>query len=226
MLLLYLCALIFFILPVLKCSVSCGTGIQVRKIDCILRPAIVNDSNSDYMHNNNDNSHISILSDASSNESIDSTILSNERISMDCDPTLKPITIQPCTTGIECATVINEDIDSDYNENNSNNSNEDVDKTTKHSDDIDDDDDKSKNENENKNEDSSDNVEEIETGIDQNVYETSVEKSNESTDRDNGNNGSMENGDGLEEIDKVNENEVFLGGNSMFIIARCFPISL
>lgn len=160
------------------------------------------------MHNNNDNSHISILSDASSNESIDSTILSNERISMDCDPAFKPITIQPCTTGIECATVINEDIDIDKTKNNNN---DDFDETTKHSDDIYDD--KSKNEN------GSDSVEEIETGIGQNVYETSVEKSNESTDRNNDNNGSIEHGDGLEEFEK----EVF-SGTIHGLIARCFQI--
>lgn len=143
---------IFFVLPVFKCSVSCGTGIQVRKIDCIL-PASSNASHSDYLHsgggtigggggggnnvgidgvasgsrnidanimvngNNNDEKidHIETLSDASSNgrNIVDPTqILVNEQISMDCDPKLKPIATQSCTTGIECTTIINDNIGS------------------------------------------------------------------------------------------------------------------
>lgn len=119
-----------------KCSVSCGTGIQIRKIDCIV-PISSNGTNSDYLHSRNSSGAGSIgivdgsdigtanvmvniykndgkfdriesLSDASSND----RIILNEQISMDCDSKFKPIATQSCTTGIECTTIINGNIGS------------------------------------------------------------------------------------------------------------------
>lgn len=143
--------LCFFSYFKFKCSVSCGTGTQVRKIDCVI-PALENGSHADYLNSQNDdgygdgdvgnandekNDHIESLSDAPSNGLIQQSmqIFSNEQISMDCDPKLKPIATQSCTTGIECTTIIN-------NDNIGSSSHEDADRIT----------DASSNENENENE--------------------------------------------------------------------------
>lgn len=118
MCILFLCSSCSFF----KCSVSCGIGIQVRKIDCIL-PAILNASNAqitDGNHNNGnghqsasigsagDDDAITSLSNEPNSDSfidnMDESMLQNEPISMDCDPRLKPIETQTCTTGIECMT--------------------------------------------------------------------------------------------------------------------------
>ena len=203
-------------LPVFKCSVSCGTGIQVRKIDCVL-PALANGSHTVYVHsqnvdsNNNDEKtdHIGSLSDAPSNELNDESmqILSNEQISMDCDPKLKPIATQSCTTGIECTTIINGNIGS--------NDHEEVDRITNAS---------TENENENENDNTetdsdgknmnteTDNVENSEdVSVDQIAYETSVEGTNENFEENTGSNtenASPEDNSGAES-EELNESEVF-----------------
>lgn len=229
---------IFFVLPVFKCSVSCGTGIQVRKIDCIV-PVSVNASHADHLHNqhgsgvggggdtdastlnanNNDEKidHIGSLSDASSSngridEPAQQQILFNEQISMDCDPKLKPIATQSCTTGIECTTIINDNMGNNSHE-------EDAERIIDASNENDND-----NENENDNtgidtdnenaHSESENVEATEdVNVDQNPFEASVEANNEHIEEDA--EGSNENisaetnpGAGSEEVD---ETEVLWG---------------
>lgn len=205
-------------LPVFKCSVSCGTGIQVRKIDCVL-PTLANGSHTVYIHspnvdsNNNDEKtdHIGSISDAPSNGLNDESmqILSNEQISMDCDPKLKPIATQSCTTGIECTTIINDNIGS--------NDHEEVDKIPNASTEN-----ESENENENDNtatdsdgknmNSETDNVENSEDfSVDQIAYETSVEGTNENFEENTG--GNTENASpevkyGVES-EESNESEVF-----------------
>lgn len=218
-----------------KCSVSCGIGIQVRKIDCVL-PVSVNGSHPDHLHsrntaaaaddnnNNEKNDRIEPSSDAASNGPIDESIqiLSNEQISMGCDPKLKPIATQSCTTGIECTTIINDNIDSGSssheepdtitNENENDNGNENVNSNS------------DPNENENDNTDldnddentsqESDNVEGPEDmGPGQNVFEASVEATDEHAEEDaegNTENISAENG-AAAESEEVDETEVFFG---------------
>lgn len=232
---------IFFVLPVFKCSVSCGTGIQVRKIDCVL-PASVNGSHTDHLrshnhrHDNNNNNnekndHIeSLSSDAASNGPIDASmqILSNEQISMDCDPKLKPIATQSCTTGIECTTIINDNIGSSGHEeadritNASNENEQEIEIENENEN-------ESENENENRNENDNteidndgentspeaDNVEEPEeVSVDQNAYDASVESTNENVEVDTDDN--TENV-GAErnlrpESEETDEQEVFFWG--------------
>lgn len=216
------CTIVHF-LPVFKCSVSCGTGYQIRKIDCVVPSTLGNGSHTDYLHthngnkNNRKNDHPELLSDAPSNGLIDESmqILSNEQTSMDCDPKLKPIATQSCTTGIECTTIINDNIDnssheetdriSSENENEHENGNEDENEN------------ENGNENENENENENDNVQidndngngngngendntnsatdnaegVDDVNIDQNTYETSVEVANE--DDEGGSDGNVEN---------------------------------
>ncbi|XP_055302393.1 protein madd-4 isoform X2 [Sitodiplosis mosellana] len=208
------------------CSVSCGTGIQVRKIDCVL-PALANGSHTGYIHsqnvdgNNNDEKtdHIESLSDAPSNRLIDESmqILSNEQI--DCDPKLKPIATQSCTTGIECTTIINDNIGSS--------SHEEVDRITDAStenesenDNEHDDEDGKENENENdstatdndgENTNSeTDNVESSEDVIvDQMAYETSIESINENVKDNTGSNteNASSESDAGAESEEINESE-------------------
>lgn len=121
----------FSLLQFSKCSVSCGTGIQVRKIDCIPsvswnashtvkhlhRPngsgggsgGVGNKDNDGNANNNNNgkNGRIELLSDG---QNVPATQLTGATISMGCDPKLKPIATQSCTPGIECTTIINANI--------------------------------------------------------------------------------------------------------------------
>lgn len=238
---------IFFVLPVFKCSVSCGTGIQVRKIDCVL-PASVNGSHTDHLrshnhrHDNNNNNnekndHIeSLSSDAASNGPIDASmqILSNEQISMDCDPKLKPIATQSCTTGIECTTIINDNIGSSGHEeadritNASNENEQEIEIENENENEN-----ESGNENENRNENDNteidndgentspeaDNVEEPEeVSVDQNAYDTSVESANENVEvdtDDNTENVSAER-NVRPESEETDEQEVFFWGQFTF----------
>lgn len=112
----------FLILPVLKCSVSCGIGVQVRKVECIL-PTIVNGQNDS---NENDQS-TSLLSSSNgfdktdslseiANDETNTGTYSNENLPIGCDLQSKPIATQQCTTGIECATIINENINGNSHE--------------------------------------------------------------------------------------------------------------
>lgn len=226
-----------------KCSVSCGTGIQVRKVDCIL-PVNANDSTADKAYSQNAgvrsdynaHGHITSLSDASNNESIDSAMVlgPNERFSMGCNAKWKPITIQPCTTGIECTTTIaNRNDESVDNAGTNNDHTTNVDRTTT----IPSDDETVAIDRMpvNGNQDSS--VERIDESIDANVeqsaFEASVESDNgnvnedntpiatnnnqkpnsdnnedEDDDDDDENDNNSGNGDGGEDIEKVNEYEV------------------
>lgn len=200
-----------------KCSVSCGTGIQVRKIDCII-PALANGShNLDNSQNGGDGNkektdHIESLSDAPGNGLIDESIqiLTNEQISMDCDPKLKPIATQSCTTGIECTTIINDNIDgSSHEEADTNTSNENDNAG------IDND-----NENTNSESDIVDGVDEV--NVDQNVYEASVESTNENGEEDiDGNNASAETNAGVESDDS-DETEVFFDIQWLVPFYDCF----
>lgn len=120
---------LFSLLQFAKCSVSCGTGIQVRKIDCI-SPVSLNAShtakhlhrpnanggagggsgvgnNDNDSNNNGKNGRIELLSDG---QNVAATQLTGATISMGCDPKLKPIATQSCTPGIECTTIINANI--------------------------------------------------------------------------------------------------------------------
>lgn len=216
-----------------KCSVSCGIGIQVRKIDCVL-PVSVNRSHPDHLHsrntavaaddNNNNEKNDRIQQDAASNGPIDESIqiLSNEQISMGCDPKLKPIATQSCTTGIECTTIINDNIDSGSssheepdtitNENENDNGNENVNSNPNENEndntDLDNDDENTSQE--------SDNVEGPEDmGPGQNVFEASVEATDEHAEEDaegNTENVSAENG-AAAESEEVDETEVFFWEN-------------
>lgn len=222
-----------------KCSVSCGIGIQVRKIDCVL-PVSVNGSHPDHLHsrntaaasddnnNNEKNDRIELSPDTASNGPIDESIqiLSNEQISMDCDPKLKPIATQSCTTGIECTTIINDNIDSDSssheepdtitngNENENDNGNENVnsksDPNENDNTDLDNDDENTSQE--------SDNDEGPEDmGPGQNVFEASVESTDEHAEEEdaegNTENVSAENG-AAAESEEVDETEVFFSRTS------------
>lgn len=220
---------IFFVLPVFKCSVSCGTGIQVRKIECVL-PALANGPHPDYLHSQNGdddddntnkekNDQIESLSDAPSNGFIHKSmrILSNEQISIDCDPKLKPIAAHSCTTGIECTTIINDNIDSSSheeadritnvsNENEDENRDENMNENGKNNDNTqingDDDDNESTNS-------KSDNVEDAEdVNVDQNAYETSVEGTNDNAE---------ENVDGKSYSEETEGTEVFCDIQWLFL---------
>lgn len=205
-------------LPVFKCSVSCGMGIQVRKIDCVL-PALANGSHTVYIYsqnvdsnnNNEKTDHIGSLSDAPSNGLNDESmqILWDEQISMECDPKLKPIATQSCTTGIECTTIINDNIGS--------NDHEEVDRITNASTEN-----ESENENGNDNTATDNDVKNMNTeadivgnsedvSVDQIAYETSVEGTNENFEENissNTENASPEDNSGAES-EELNEFEVF-----------------
>lgn len=144
-----------------------------------------------HSHSNGDidsddsNDHLESLSDTPSNGLIDETmkILSNEQISMECDSKSKPIATQSCTTGIECSTVINDNIDSSSHEEadritnaSSENENEDEDK--------DENEDVNENENENTGMDNGNDNDYTNSETDNAEGETSVEITNENDEED------------------------------------------
>lgn len=111
-------------LPVFqKCSVSCGTGIQVRKIECVLpisasstiatmSMASINGQGSgvDYINDDNigsttyfDNSGGSYSSGGGNGYGITNISRTNILNNFQCDPKMKPLATQKCTTGIDCA---------------------------------------------------------------------------------------------------------------------------
>lgn len=211
---------IFFVLPVFKCSVSCGTGIQVRNIDCVI-PALANGSHIDYLHSQNDdgnnsdnkNDRIDALSDAPTNGLIDKSVQmqSNEQISMECDPKMKPIATQSCTTGIECTTIINDYIGRSNHEEDdkiTNASNEEDNENENDSDNENGSSTSIENDNENINSETDNNEGPEEVNVDQNPYEASVEAANERAEEDldsNVENASAETNIGTEseELDEV-----------------------
>lgn len=162
------------------------------------------DSDSD---DNND--HLESLSDTPSNglTHIDESmkILSNEQNSMECDPNLKPIATQSCTTGIECSTVIIDNIDSSSHEKadrvtNASSENENEDEDKDENEDVNEDDNENTgmdngndNDNTNSETDNAENVKDV--NVDRHTYETSVEITNENDEE--GADGNTEN-DGVE----------------------------
>lgn len=104
-------------LPVFKCSVSCGIGIQVRKVECI-STINANGQSIDYL-NGNSSGIVSISDDNerhSSTAAIAATDADNGESTgqlLQCDPKTKPIAKQSCTTGIECSIIITTNDNSD-----------------------------------------------------------------------------------------------------------------
>ncbi|XP_031629319.1 protein madd-4 isoform X3 [Contarinia nasturtii] len=199
------------------CSVSCGTGTQVRRIDCVL-PALENASQADYSHSQNDgdgnandekNDHIESFSVASSNGLIQQSMqmLTNEQISMDCDPKLKPIATQSCTTGIECTTIINNDnIDSSSHEEAdriTNASNENENENENDNTEIDGDNDRVDHEDDNENTNAeSDNIDDTEdVNVESNAYETSVEGTNLNVEEDGDGNAENASAESIASVD-------------------------
>lgn len=164
-------------------------------------------------------------------------ILSNEQISMDCDPKLKPIATQSCTTGIECTTIINDNIGSSSHEETDRITNASVENENEnvHENDGNDDDDDGQEETEvvegedekqhenehendnsatdNDNENTNSEIDNVESSEDVNVdqFETSVEGIHENAEKNAGSN--IENvsaeGNGEAESEELDESEVF-----------------
>lgn len=104
-----------------KCSVSCGTGIQVRKIECVLpisasstiatiSMATMNGQGSGVDYINDDSVGSTTYFDNSggsysSGNGYGITNMSRTNIlnNFQCDPKMKPPATQKCTTGIDCA---------------------------------------------------------------------------------------------------------------------------
>lgn len=230
----YIFSILFF--PVFKCSVSCGIGIQVRKIDCIL-PAILNASHSQIADGNRNNgivhhhhhsssssstsigsasigagdgaSAITSLSDEQNSNSfsdnVDESMLSNEPISMDCDPKLKPIETQTCTTGIECTTTTSSTTPIDFIT--TNNSHEDNDKITNTSNENGMENETENINSKNDNERSEPDPNAFEMSVEENNNEESIEVDDTETNGDGGG-GSAENSAAAIESDEIDENEV------------------
>lgn len=95
-----MCVFLFFHSLLLKCSVSCGTGIQVRKIECIAgESSNINDKNDSRIgENRNGNNSIG----GSGDDGPGVTMLNTATIT-ECELSTKPAERQSCTTGITCS---------------------------------------------------------------------------------------------------------------------------
>lgn len=184
-------------------------GIQVRKIDCVLPP-----NNTAYLriHNAGNGKNGQSLSDTAASAPIDESTHSAEQMSMDCDPKLKPIATQSCTTGIECTTIINDNIGSGRHEDDdriTNASHENEQENDGDEEEEDKDIGAADNDNEQSQTDNVDQLEEV--NVDQAAYETSAERNNDPTEEDvesNTGNASAES-QTLDESSEADEVEVF-----------------
>lgn len=105
----------------MKCSVSCGTGIQVRKIECITgESGNIDDRNDGRIgdNRNGNNSNGTGGDDGPAVAMLGGGVAAAATIT-ECESSTKPVERQSCTTGITCSNTDDEiEGDSDEHDNN------------------------------------------------------------------------------------------------------------